>query len=278
MIGVMDTSPASFGRYGSSGQAPAARPRVISLCRAYAGLAYLSFLLAALWAVCFLAGVGPLRAIDHAAGDPVWIALPVDAGLLLLFAVQHSVMARAGFKSRLQRWLPGGYERSTFVLASGLLLMLIFWQWKAMPASVWEVRAQPWATVIWVLYAVGWIVAVSATFMVDHLDFLGLRQAGWRAGPRYESPSFSEQWLYRWVRHPMMVGLLIAFWATPSMTAGHLLFAVAGSGYIAVGIRFEEKDLRRELGAVYQEYSDRIPALVPGIKRARGLRGSAGQR
>jgi methanethiol S-methyltransferase len=233
----------------------------------YAGLAYLSFVAAAGWAVAFLAGLPRRHSVDGGgAAGPAWAALLVDGGLLLVFAVQHSVMARAGFKRWLARVLPPAAERSTFVLAASISLLLLFGLWQPLPGTVWRVSAQPWAAAIWVVYAVGWIIAVASTFMIDHLDFLGLRQAGPLAhrgpGP-YQPPAFTERWLYAWVRHPMMVGLLITFWATPWMTAGHLFFAVAASGYIAVGVRFEERDLHRQLGEVYSEYAGRVPALVP---------------
>lgn len=236
---------------------------------AYAGLAYAAFVVSALWAMGFLAGLGAADTAGGRAGRPAWAALLFDSGLLLVFAAQHSVMARAGFKRAMARMLPAAAERSTYVLAASLALLLLCWQWQPLPASVWQVAAQPWAAVIWAAYAAGWLIAVSATFMVDHLDFLGLRQAGWHARQQsYEPPSFRERWLYAWVRHPMMLGLLVAFWATPRMTAGHLLFAVAGTAYIAVGLRFEERDLRRQFGDVYRDYAERVPALVPAVKRA----------
>jgi protein-S-isoprenylcysteine O-methyltransferase Ste14 len=241
------------------------------LLQAYAVLAYAAFLLATAWAVGFLANLsfapttvdGPLRGSR-------WESLLVDAGLLLLFAVQHSVMPRAGFKRRLARVLPVEAERSTFVLVSALLLGLLFWQWRPLPGEIWTVSDQPWIALLWALYALGWAIAVATTYMVDHWDFLGLRQASWdpARGP-YVGPGFSERWLYAWIRHPLMLGLLVAFWATPRMTVGHLLFAVASTGYIAVGVRFEERDLRRTLGATYDEYADRVPAVVPGARRPR---------
>jgi protein-S-isoprenylcysteine O-methyltransferase Ste14 len=231
----------------------------------YAGLAYLSFVAAAGWAVAFLAGLPRRHSVDGGgAAGPAWAALLVDGGLLLVFAVQHSVMARAGFKRWLARVLPAAAERSTYVLAASLALLLLFGLWQPLPGPVWRVGGQPWAALIWVVYAVGWLITVASTFMIDHLDFLGLRQARWpaEAGP-CRPVAFRERWLYAWVRHPMMVGLLITFWATPWMTAGHLFFAVAGTAYIAVGLIFEERDLYRQLGDTYREYAGRVPALVP---------------
>jgi protein-S-isoprenylcysteine O-methyltransferase Ste14 len=244
------------------------------LAMAYAVLAYSLFVVVVGWAICFLAGIGPGPSVDGPARLAAFPALAADAGLLLLFAVQHTVMARAGFKRALTRRLPASAERSTYVLTASLLLGLAFWQWQPVPASIWRVSGEPWALLFWVACGAGWLVAVAATFMVDHLGFLGLRQAGWRAGPdaRAGESAFAERWLYRWVRHPMMLGLVVAFWATPAMTAGHLFFAMAGTGYILVGVRFEERDLRRQFGDVYRDYAGRVPALVPAVRSGQARR------
>lgn len=229
----------------------------------YAVIAYGAFLLSVGWAVGFLADRGAPTSVDGPATRPAWAALAIDAALLLTFAVQHSVMARAGFKRRLIRLIPAQAERSTFVLAASLLLFALFGWWQPVPAMIWHV-GPPWSAAIWMVYAVGWVIVVWSTFMVDHADFLGLKQA-YRHLRRlgYRSPDFTQRWLYAWCRHPMMLGLVIAFWATPRMTVGHLFFAVAATAYIAVGIRFEERDLRAQLGAEYREYASRVPALVP---------------
>lgn len=268
--------PVTQPRAASSDEAAHGRPGAGRLV--YAGLAYLAFVAAALWAAVFLADLAGRYSIDRGNRGPAWVALLVDGGLLSVFAVQHSVMARAGFKRRLARVLPTAVERSTYVLAASAALVLLFWLWQPLPGTVWRVSAQPWAALIWVAYAVGWLIAVSATFMVDHLDFLGLRQARWPAGAGpYRGPSFRERWLYAWVRHPMMVGLLLTFWVTPRMTVSHLFFAVAATGYVAVGLRFEERDLYGELGEVYGEYSRRVPALVPrAVGRGRVRRAGQG--
>ena len=239
----------------------------------YAAMAYTAFVAATLWAIGFLADWRGLPAVDGHDSLPAWAALVIDAAALLAFAVQHSVMARAGFKRRLARLLPPAAERSTFVLAASVALLALFWQWRPLPAVVWQVGAQPWAALIWAVYAAGWLLAVASTFMIDHLDFLGLRQAGWRGGREaYEPPRFTERLLYRLVRHPMMLGLVVAFWAAPVMTAGHLLFALASTGYITVGVRFEERDLRRQLGDAYRDYAGRVPAFVPVAVRGSARR------
>ena len=262
LIGPM--SRTTFTNRPQSNLTSVRRPTVM----VYAGLAYAAFAAAALWAIAFLADLSTPHAVDGASRRPAWAALLIDACLLLVFAVQHSVMARAGFKQRLARILPAATERSTYVLAASLALGLLFWQWQPLPASAWRVGAQPWAALIWVVYAAGWLLVVATTFMIDHLDFLGLRQAYAHTRQRpYQPPSFTERWLYAWMRHPMMLGLIIAFRATPVMTAGHLLFAAAGSAYIIVGLEFEERDLTRHLGPAYRDYAQRVPALIPAPHR-----------
>ena len=229
----------------------------------YAVLAYAAFLVASAWAVAFLADLQLPRGIDHGAQQPVGLAVVVDLALLLLFALQHSVMARSGFKRWVARWIPAHVERSTYVLAASLVLLLLFWQWQAVGTPIWDLHGVV-AGAIWVLYALGWLIATGSTFMVDHLDVFGLRRAYRHArGRRHLPAAFQERWLYGWVRHPLMLGLLVAFRATPSMTAGHLLFATAATGYILVGVRFEEHDLEHELGDLYRDYAGRVPAFLP---------------
>jgi protein-S-isoprenylcysteine O-methyltransferase Ste14 len=231
--------------------------------RLYAAGAYAAFLAASLWGVLFLADLGPLSTVDSRRSGPAWFAVLVDLGLWALFALQHSVMARASVKTRLSRVVPEQVERSTYVLTGSLALGLLFWQWRALPDPVWEMHAQPWVALAWVVYGAGWVTAIAATFMTDHWEFLGLRQTVRDADDL--QPSVSERWLYAWVRHPMMLGLLVAFWVTPVMTGGHLLFALAATGYIAVGVHFEERDLRRNLGSAYDDYARRVPRFVPGL-------------
>jgi protein-S-isoprenylcysteine O-methyltransferase Ste14 len=234
----------------------------IAALRAYSAFAYAAFAVTTVWAIAFLANIPMVPNVDGGPQGPVWLALVVDSALLLVFALQHSVMARAGVKARMARVVPVSAQRSTYVLTTSLCLGLMFWQWRRLSGSVWHVEDQPWVGLLWGVCALGWATAVCATFMIDHLDFLGLRQGGWARSPDGPAP-FSERWMYAWLRHPMMLGLVVAFWATPSMTVGHLLFATAASGYIAVGVRFEERDLRRELGEVYVDYARRVPQFVP---------------
>jgi protein-S-isoprenylcysteine O-methyltransferase Ste14 len=169
-------------------------------------------------------------------------------------------MARAGVK----RFLPKAAERSTFVLVASLLLAAVFEWWQPVPALIWH-TGKPWSPLIWAIYGLGWLIVVGSTYMIDHFDFTGLKQA-WRPADN-SPPVFRERFLYAWLRHPMMLGLIITFWATPKMTAGHLFFAVSSTAYIAVGIRFEERDLRTNLGPAYTDYAGRVPALLPTGRR-----------
>ena len=231
----------------------------------YSALAYIAFLLSSVWAFLFLAGHGTfLTGIDDPATHTAWVSLSIDGALLLAFALHHSVMARAGLK----RFLPKAAERSTFVLVASLLLMAVLAWWQPVPTSVWH-TGRPWSTLIWAVYGLGWIIVIGSTYMVDHADFVGLKQA-WRHSRReaYSPPAFRERFLYAWLRHPMMLGLIIAFWATPRMSVGHLFFAVSSTAYIAVGIRFEERDLRANLGPAYDDYAARVPAMVPLKRRS----------
>ena len=189
----------------------------------YAVLAYAAFLVASAWAVTFLADLQLPRGINHGTQQPVGLAVAVDVALLLLFALQHSTMARSGFKHWAARWIPPHVERSTYVLATSLVLLLLFWQWQPVGTPMWDLHGVA-AGAIWALYALGWLIAIGSTFMVDHLDVFGLRRAYRHARSRCHPPAaFQERWLYGWVRHPLMLGLLVAFWATSRMTAGHLL-------------------------------------------------------
>lgn len=239
---------------------------------AYAALAYLLFLAAIIWAEGFLAGVGP-KTIDSGSVRSWPTALGVDAGLLALFAIQHSVMARRSFKRVWTRVVPKPAERSTYVLVASAILLLLFWEWWPMPAMVWQVTWPPAAAAITAVFLLGWVIVISSTFMINHFDLFGLRQAYLFVRSRaYRPVEFKERWLYAWIRHPMMLGLLIAFWATPRMSVGHLLFAIASTGYIGLGTILEERDLRQNLGATYVEYARRVPALVPRPGRAEPVR------
>ena len=233
---------------------------------AFSLVSYLAFLAATVVAVVFFTGP-----IDRGVQAPLPIALAVDLGLLGVFAVQHTVMARRAFKTRLTRLLPGAAERSLFVLAASASLLLLFWQWRPLPAVIWNAGGAQ-AVGLWAVYGLGWLVVISSTFMINHFDLFGLRQA-WLALRRrpYVPLGFQTRWLYSQVRHPLMTGFLVVFWATPRMTAGHLLFAAAATGYIAIGVWFEERDLVRDLPE-YVAYRLRVGAIVPRIPRPARLR------
>jgi protein-S-isoprenylcysteine O-methyltransferase Ste14 len=238
-------------------------------------VAWAGFAAIMLWTVAFLADVVVPTTVDGPQRTPTAVAVAADLALLLLFAGQHSVMARPRFKAWLRRRVPLPLERTTYVLATDacLVLLLALWQpWggQVWGGQVWHVDG-PAGDVLWALCAAGWVLAVTATFAVDHLELTGLRQAGW-AAPRAGAATdrLHVEGLHAVVRHPLITGLVLAFWATPQMGASHLLFAAAATAYIAIGIRFEERDLRRTFGTAYDDYAARVPSLLPGLRsRAR---------
>lgn len=239
------------------------------LALAYGVLNYLVFLVVFLYAVGFVGDLVVPRSVDRGPHASTGAALVVDVLLLGLFAVQHSVMARPAFKRWLTRAVPVDLERSTYVLASNIVLALLFWQWRPIPTIIWEVTAPAGRAALWALFWIGWVIALAATFMVSHVELFGLRQvySTWRA-QSFTPVGFRAKLLYRLVRHPLMLGFVIAFWAAPTMTAGHLLFAVATTGYILIAVQLEERDLVGVLGEDYQQYRRRVPMLFP-LRRPR---------
>jgi protein-S-isoprenylcysteine O-methyltransferase Ste14 len=234
----------------------------------YGAVAYIVFLGSLLYTVGFLADTAVPKDIDDGTAGPAWQAVLVNLALLSLFAVQHSVMARPWFKRWWIRLIPATIERSTYVLAASLLVVLLLWQWRPLPDSVWSVHAGWARAVLWTLYALGWVILVFSSFLIGHFDLFGLRQVLASARERqYVEPEFHEPLLYQLVRHPLMVGFLIAFWAAPDMSVGRLLFVLVASAYIVVAVRFEEHDLRRQLGEPYEQYSRRVPRFVPRFGR-----------
>jgi protein-S-isoprenylcysteine O-methyltransferase Ste14 len=229
----------------------------------YALISYAVSLFAVLFAIGFLGNSLAPKTIDLGTKAPLTEALTVDVALLALFAIQHSVMARPAFKRWWTRIIPEAAERGTYVLLSSLILLLLFWQWRPIPMVIWRTEGIA-ATLLDSLQWMGWIIAFASTFMIDHFDLFGVRQvfealrAVKGADPRFKMPL-----LYRIVRHPLMLGFLIAFWATPVMTAGHLLFAVMTTGYILVALQFEERDLTAAFGESYEQYRRQVPMLVP---------------
>jgi protein-S-isoprenylcysteine O-methyltransferase Ste14 len=244
---------------------PAARARAV-LILGYAAAVYGLFLVVLVYAVGFFAGFAVPKDIDDGLRSGWPLAVAVDVGLLALFAVQHTVMARSWFKRWLTRVVPGPAERATFVLGATLALALLFWAWRPVGGVIWTLSGPAYAVLLAVQLA-GWAVALSSTFIISHCDLFGLRQAWLHLrGTGYTPPAFTQRGLYRRVRHPLMTGFLIVFWAAPVMTPGHLLFAAAATGYILAGIWFEERDLVRSLGPAYASYLARVPALIPGLR------------
>jgi protein-S-isoprenylcysteine O-methyltransferase Ste14 len=231
---------------------------------AYALAAYAAFILVFLYGVAFLAGVVVPRAVDHGGPDASPItAVAIDALLLGVFGVQHSLMARQGFKARWTRVVPRHAERATYVVASTAALALAFWQWRPIPAVVWDVDGLPVRVLLWTVFAAGWLWALAMSFAIDHFDLFGLRQVARHLRGLAEQPSsFAVPLPYRLCRHPMMLGFVIAFLASPTMTVGHLLFAGLFIAYVLVGVRLEERDLAASLPE-YAAYAARTPRLVP---------------
>lgn len=230
----------------------------------YGVIGYLSFVVAILYAICFLGGFLVPKTVNSGEVEPWVRSVVIDSLLLGLFAVQHTIMARPAFKKWWTRIVPVAIERSTFVLVASLILILLFWQWRPLPGVVWSVEHEFAKPLLVGLSLVGWALVFYSSFLIDHFDLFGLRQTffHWR-GRTYTHPTFQKPLLYRLIRNPLMLGFLIAFWSTPVMTQGHLLFAGLATAYIFVGVRFEERDLLRILGEDYRRYRQRTPMLVP---------------
>jgi len=231
----------------------------------YAIVSYGVFTVSFLYALGFVGNYVVPKSIDVGAPANPGEAIVVNLLLMSLFAIQHSVMARPSFKRWMKNLLPAACQRSTYVLLSSLILLLLFWQWRPIPTPVWQTSG----IAAWLLTSIhwlGWLIAFASTHMIDHFDLFGLRQAfvAFR-GTEITGQSFRTPLLYKIVRHPLMLGFLLAFWATPEMTVGHLLFAIANTAYILVGLQLEERDLIAEFGATYQAYRRRVPMLLPRL-------------
>jgi protein-S-isoprenylcysteine O-methyltransferase Ste14 len=240
----------------------------------YGVASYMVALVSFLYLAAFLGDFGISHSIDSAPTGPIAVALAVDLGLLLLFGLQHSVMARPGFKAVWTKIVPPVVERSTYVLFSSLALFVLFWKWQAIGGVIWDVQNDTARIAMYALYALGWAIVLAVTFLINHFDLFGLRQVWlYLIGRPYTPVRFRMPGPYRLVRHPLYVGWLMVFWSTPKMTAAHLVCTVAITAYILIAIRYEERDLVT-MHPEYAEYRKRVPMLVPVGSSSQGKRGS----
>jgi protein-S-isoprenylcysteine O-methyltransferase Ste14 len=217
-----------------------------------------------LYGIGFVGNIGVPKSIDSGPPSALATALPIDVALVAVFGIQHSLMARARFKRVFTRFVPPLLERSSFVLAASFALGLLFWQWRTVPDAVWNVAGPELRKAMWLLYFGGWGVVTLSSFMIDHFDLFGIRQSYLFLRDRPYAPvPFRVRGFYRIVRHPLLVGFLVAFWATSHMSVGHLIFTLSMTAYIAIGVVLEERGLVAELGDEYRRYRERVRMLVP---------------
>lgn len=235
------------------------------LAFAYGSACYAVFFATLLYAIGFLGNFGVPKSIDSGRQGSIAAALLIDGGLLALFALQHSIMARPWFKRAWTRFVPEPVERSTYVLFSSAALLLMFWQWRPIGGVIWHVSGIAWL-IVSAVYAKGLAIVLLSTFLINHFDLFGLRQVWlYLVGRPYTPLVFRTPFFYRYVRHPLYVGWLLTFWAAPTMTVAHLFFAVMTTAYIFVAIRFEEADLVSMHGERYQQYRQEVPMIVPAF-------------
>ena len=233
----------------------------------YSVFAYAVFLGSFLYAIGFVQNLIVPKTVDSGAVGELWPSLLINAACLGVFAVQHSLMARPGFKRVWTRFVPKFAERSTYVLFASLALILVFWQWRTLPQSVWSVSDAVWSNAIIALSWFGWAMVLVSTFLISHFHLFGLSQ-GFARLLKLEAAddgTFVTPFLYRWLRHPIYAGFILAFWAAPEMSLGHIVFAVATTGYILIGIWFEERDLVAHFGTRYLAYREQVGMLFPRL-------------
>jgi methanethiol S-methyltransferase len=231
-------------------------------------LIYTVFLLTNLYAIGFTANLLVPKGIDEGVPSPVAIAVLIDLTLIAIFGLQHSLMARPAFKAYWTRLIPPALERSIFVLSSSLALLLLFWQWRPLPEYVWNIPGGFINMALNILFWLGWFGVVLTTFLIDHFDLFGLRQVYlYLRGVEYTPVPFKKPALYNYIRHPMMLAFLIAFWATPQMSIGRLMFAAGMTVVILVGIAFEERDLLKAHGEAYGKYRRQVSMLIPFLRK-----------
>lgn len=235
---------------------------------AYGVVCYALFFATFLYAIGWIGGFLVPSPLDGEPVAPFWPSLLINVGLLSIFAVQHSVMARPAFKRWFTRFVPRPLERSTYVLLSSAALILIFWQWRPLGGVIWDIQSSAGQAIMYGIFGAGWLLVLVSTFLINHFDLFGLRQVWlYLRGRKYTPLAFRTPSLYKHVRHPLYLGWLMAFWATPTMTGAHLLFAAVTTSYIFVAIQLEERDLVVAHGPDYAEYRRRVPMIFPFLKR-----------
>ncbi len=231
----------------------------------YGTISYIIFFITFLYSIGFVGNLIVPKSIDSGSENTTIIfSIIINVILLSIFALQHSIMARPVFKRWWTRFIPAAIERSTYVLLSSLALALLFWFWQPITGVIWSIENPVGKQILNILFWIGWLIVLLSTFMINHFDLFGLRQVYLEfKGKEYTSIGFKTPWLYQYIRHPIMMGFIIAFWATPHMTTGHLLFSVVTTSYILVALQFEEHDLTQYFGEEYKNYKKRVSMIFP---------------
>jgi len=244
----------------------------------YGVVCYGIFFLTFLYLIGFLGNLLVPRSIDVGPVASISAAFLINFALIALFGIQHTVMARPGFKEKWTKIVPKSVERSTYVLISSLILILLYWQWRPMTGVIWEAEAVWAQNILWAVFFGGFLLVLMTTFVIDHFDLFGLRQVWLNLREKsYTDLRFKVTLFYKFVRHPMYIGWIMSFWGTPRMTAGHMLFALGMTTYILIAIRYEERDLVKFLGDDYARYREKVPMLIPKFGKGHDtVKGSAG--